>query len=426
MGFPVRRGRTVRDHRPALTIIEKLAGTQKFNVSFAFDFVLAPIAGTVRAWLNSSAHGQARVVTTEIAVGNGAAGLTRQPVRPIDGASRMANDAVLVTGAAGFIGFHVALRYAAAGRNVVGVDNLHPYYDPALKEARVAELKKFPGFRFIKLDLADRKATEALFAAHRFPYVVHLAAQAGVRYSLVDPASYVDANLVGFANVLEGCRHNGCLHLVFASSSSVYGANTKLPFSVHDNVDHPISLYGATKKANELMAHAYSHLYGLPATGLRFFTVYGPWGRPDMAMYLFAKAIMEGKPIRLYNNGNMRRDFTYVDDVVEAIVRLVERAPAPNAAGDNKRPDPGTSAAPWRIYNIGNNSTVEVMRVVTLLEQELGRTAVKEMAPMQPGDVPATWADIDDLASEIGFRPHTTIETGIRKFVAWYRTYHGL
>jgi UDP-glucuronate 4-epimerase len=338
----------------------------------------------------------------------------------------MADDPVLVTGAAGFIGFHVARRLAEAGRNVVGVDNLNPYYDPALKEARLAELGKLPAFRFLRLDLADRKATAALFAEYRFPVVVHLAAQAGVRHSLVNPAAYVDANLVGFANVLEGCRHSGCRHLLFASSSSVYGANGKLPFSVHDNVDHPISLYGATKKANELMAHAYSHLYGLPATGVRFFTVYGPWGRPDMAMYIFAKAIMEGAPIRLYNNGNMRRDFTYVDDVTEAVVRLIDRAPPPNPSWSAGAVDPGTSAAPWRIYNIGNNRTVEVRRVVTLLEQELGRTAVKEMAPMQPGDVPATWADIDDLASEVGFRPETPIEVGIRKFVAWYRSYHGL
>ncbi|HWP26698.1 MAG TPA: NAD-dependent epimerase [Xanthobacteraceae bacterium] len=338
----------------------------------------------------------------------------------------MADDSVLVTGAAGFIGFHVARRLAAAGRNVVGVDNLNPYYDPALKEARLAELGKLATFRFVRLDLADRKGVATLFAEHRFPFVVHLAAQAGVRYSLVNPATYVDANLVGFANVLEGCRHSGCRHLLFASSSSVYGTNTKLPFSVHDNVDHPISLYGATKKANELMAHAYSHLYGMPATGLRFFTVYGPWGRPDMAMYVFAKAIMEGAPIRLYNNGNMRRDFTYVDDATEAVVRLIDRAPAPNPAWSAGAADPGTSAAPWRIYNIGNNRTVEVMRVVTLLEQELGRRAVKEMAPMQPGDVPATWADIDDLVREVGFRPETPIEVGIRKFVAWYRSYHGL
>lgn len=338
----------------------------------------------------------------------------------------MADDSVLVTGAAGFIGFHVARYLAAAGRNVVGVDNLNPYYDPALKQARLVELGKLASFRFVRLDLADRQGVATLFAAHRFPFVVHLAAQAGVRYSLVNPATYVDANLVGFANVLEGCRHSGCRHLLFASSSSVYGANTKLPFSVHDNVDHPISLYGATKKANELMAHAYSHLYGLPATGLRFFTVYGPWGRPDMAMYIFTKAIMEGAAIRLYNNGNMRRDFTYVDDVTEAVVRLIDRAPAPNPAWPAGAADPGTSAAPWRIYNIGNNRTVEVMRVVTLLEQELGRTAVKEMVPMQPGDVPATWADIDDLVRDVGFRPDTPIETGIRKFVAWYRSYHGV
>jgi UDP-glucuronate 4-epimerase len=338
----------------------------------------------------------------------------------------MADDVVLVTGAAGFIGFHVARRLAEAGRSVIGIDNLNPYYDPALKQARLAELGKLPAFRFVKLDLSERRATAALFAEHRFPLVVHLAAQAGVRYSLVDPAAYVDANIVGFANVLEGCRHHGCRHLVFASSSSVYGANAKLPFSVHDNVDHPISFYGATKKANELMAHAYSHLYGLPATGLRFFTVYGPWGRPDMAMYIFAKAIMEGKPIRLFNNGRMRRDFTYVDDAVEAVVRLIDRAASPNLSWSAGAPDPGTSAAPWRIYNIGNNRTVEVTRVVALLEAELGRAAIKEMAPMQPGDVAETRADIDDLVGDAGFRPDTPIETGIHRFVTWYRAYHGL
>jgi UDP-glucuronate 4-epimerase len=337
----------------------------------------------------------------------------------------MADDLVLVTGAAGFIGFHVAQRLAEAGRNVVGVDNLSPYYDPALKEARLAELGKLSAFSFVRLDLADRKQVAALFAEHRFPFVVHLAAQAGVRYSLVNPAAYVDANLAGFANVLEGCRHHGCRHLVFGSSSSVYGANAKLPFSVHHNVDHPISFYAATKRANELMAHAYSHLYGLPATGLRFFTVYGPWGRPDMAMYIFAKAIMEGAPIRLYNDGKMRRDFTYIDDAVEAVVRLIDRPPSPTARSAGA-PDPATSAAPWRIFNVGNNSTVELLHVVRLLEQELGRTAVKEMAPIPPGDVPATWADIDDLVGEVGFRPDTPIEVGVHKFIAWYRSYHRL
>ena len=278
----------------------------------------------------------------------------------------MAHDAILVTGAAGFIGFHVARRLLQNGRKVVGLDNLNDYYDPKLKEARLAELAKLPGFTFVKLDLAEREAMAALFAEHKFPQVVHLAAQAGVRYSLVNPHAYVDANVQGFINVLEGCRHNACKHLLFASSSSVYGANTKLPFSVHDNVDHPISLYAATKKANELMAHTYSHLYRLPATGLRFFTVYGPWGRPDMAMFIFATAIVDGKPLRLFNNGNMRRDFTYVDDVTEAVVRLADRVPTPDPAWSGDAPDPGSSLAPWRIYNIGNNRTVEVSRVVEL------------------------------------------------------------
>ncbi|HET7681140.1 MAG TPA: NAD-dependent epimerase [Xanthobacteraceae bacterium] len=338
----------------------------------------------------------------------------------------MANDAILVTGAAGFIGFHVARRLLQNGRRVVGLDNLNDYYDPKLKEARLAELAKLPGFTFVKLNLAEREAVAALFAEYKFPQVVHLAAQAGVRYSLVNPHAYVDANVQGFMNVLEGCRQNGCRHLLFASSSSVYGANTKLPFSVHDNVDHPISLYAATKKANELMAHAYSHLYRLPATGLRFFTVYGPWGRPDMAMFIFASAIVDGKPLRLFNNGNMRRDFTYVDDVTEAVVRLVDRLPTPDPAWSGDAPDPGSSLAPWRIYNIGNNRTVEVSRVVDLLEQEFGRPAIREMAPMQPGDVSETRADVDDLMRDVGFRPATSIEEGIKRFAAWYRGYRGI
>jgi UDP-glucuronate 4-epimerase len=338
----------------------------------------------------------------------------------------MANDAILVTGAAGFIGFHVARRLLQNGRRVVGLDNLNNYYDPKLKEARLAELAKLPGFTFVKLNLAEREAVAALFAEHKFPQVVHLAAQAGVRYSLVNPYAYVDANVQGFMNVLEGCRQNGCQHLLFASSSSVYGANTKLPFSVHDNVDHPISLYAATKKANELMAHTYSHLYRLPATGLRFFTAYGPWGRPDMAMFIFASAIVDGKPLRLFNNGNMRRDFTYVDDVTEAVVRLVDRVPIPDPAWSGDAPDPGTSLAPWRIYNIGNNRTVEVSRVVDLLEQEFGRPAIREMAPMQPGDVSETRADVDDLMRDVGFRPATSIEEGIKRFAAWFRGYRGI
>jgi len=338
----------------------------------------------------------------------------------------MAHDAILVTGAAGFIGFHVARRLLQNGRKVVGLDNLNDYYDPKLKEARLAELAKLPGFTFVKLNLAEREAMAALFAEYKFPQVVHLAAQAGVRYSLVNPHAYVDANVQGFINVLEGCRHNACKHLLFASSSSVYGANTKLPFSVHDNVDHPISLYAATKKANELMAHTYSHLYRLPATGLRFFTVYGPWGRPDMAMFIFATAIVDGKPLRLFNNGNMRRDFTYVDDVTEAVVRLADRVPTPDPAWSGDAPDPGSSLAPWRIYNIGNNRTVEVSRVVELLEKEFGRPAIREMAPMQPGDVSETRADVDDLMRDVGFRPSTTIEEGIKRFAAWYREYRGI
>ena len=335
-------------------------------------------------------------------------------------------DAVLVTGAAGFIGFHVSQRLLSEGREVVGLDIVNSYYDPKLKEARLDILKRELNFTFVRLDLTDRTAMKALFEKYRFPLVVHLAAQAGVRYSLEHPHAYVDANLEGFINVLEGCRHNGCRHLVFASSSSVYGANAKLPFSVQDNVDHPISLYAASKKANELMAHAYSHLYRIPATGLRFFTVYGPWGRPDMAMFVFAKAILGGQPIKLFNHGNMRRDFTYVDDVSQAVVRLVDRPPPGNPDWNGDKPDPATSAAPWKIYNIGNNNPEELLHVVSLLEQEFGRTATKEMLPMQPGDVPATYADIEDLARDIGFRPSTTIEDGIKRFAKWYRDYHKL
>jgi UDP-glucuronate 4-epimerase len=336
----------------------------------------------------------------------------------------MADNIVLVTGAAGFIGFHVTQRLLAEGRQVVGIDSLNNYYDPQLKQARLAMLQAQPGFTFRKLDLADRAAMKDLFAAYRFPAVVHLAAQAGVRYSLENPHAYVDANLEGFINVLEGCRHNGCEHLLFASSSSVYGANTKLPFSVKDNVDHPISLYAATKKANELMAHSYSHLYRLPTTGLRFFTVYGPWGRPDMAMFIFAKAILAGQPVRLFNHGRMRRDFTYVDDVVQAVVRLVDRPPQGNPDWDGNRPDPATSKAPWTVYNIGNNHPEELTHVISLLEKEFGRPAIKEMLPMQPGDVEATYADVADLERDIGFKPATPIEDGIARFAKWYRDYH--
>jgi UDP-glucuronate 4-epimerase len=336
----------------------------------------------------------------------------------------MTKDKILVTGAAGFIGFHVVQRLHAAGREVVGVDNINDYYDPTLKEARLKILKGDSRFVFTRLDLSDRAATKALFEQHGFPVVIHLAAQAGVRYSLQYPHAYVDANMQGFMNVLEGCRHNGCKHLLFASSSSVYGANTKLPFSVQDNVDHPISLYAASKKANELMAHAYSHLFGLPATGLRFFTVYGPWGRPDMAMFIFAKAILEGQPIKLFNHGKMRRDFTYIDDVSQAVVRLSDRPPQGNPNWDGSHPDPATSSAPWRIYNIGNNRPEDLMHVVALLEKEFGKGALKELLPMQPGDVEATYADVTDLERDIGFRPSTAIEEGIARFAKWYREYH--
>jgi UDP-glucuronate 4-epimerase len=336
----------------------------------------------------------------------------------------MADGPILVTGAAGFIGFHVAQRLLREGRDVVGLDNMNSYYDPTLKEARRAELAKSSRLRSVKLDLADRDGMASLFKEHRFPYVVHLAAQAGVRHSLVDPFAYVDANLTGFTTILEGCRHSGCRHLLYASSSSVYGSNTKMPFSVHENVDHPLSLYGASKKANELMSHAYAHLFGLPTTGLRFFTVYGPWGRPDMAMWIFTKAILAGEPIKLFNNGNMRRDFTYVDDVVESVARLVDRRPAGNPDFSTASPDPGSSSAPWRVYNIGNNKPVELLEVVRLLEETLGKKAKRELMPMQPGDVPATYADVDDLMRDVDFRPATPIAEGIRRFIEWYRAYH--
>jgi UDP-glucuronate 4-epimerase len=331
---------------------------------------------------------------------------------------------ILVTGAAGFIGFHVARRLVEAGREVIGVDNLSPYYDPKLKEKRLAQLANAKNFKFVRLDLADRAATAALFAEHRFPFVIHLAAQAGVRYSLVDPHAYVDANLIGFVNILEGCRHQGCRHLLYASSSSVYGSNTKMPFRTSDNVDHPLSLYGASKKANELMAHSYSHLFNLPTTGLRFFTVYGPWGRPDMAMWIFAKAIGAGKPIKLFNHGKMRRDFTYIDDVVQSVVRLIDRPAQGDPSWSSEAPDPASSSAPWRIYNIGNNNPVELLDVVALLEKELGKKAIRELTLMQPGDVPATFADVDDLMRDVGFKPSTPIGEGIARFIAWYKEYH--
>ena len=332
----------------------------------------------------------------------------------------------LVTGAAGFIGYHTSERLLARGDEVVGLDNLNDYYDPTLKESRLARLQKHPGFRFVRAELGDRAALERLFAAERFDRVIHLAAQAGVRYSLTNPHTYIDSNLTGFLHILEGCRHHGVGHLTYASSSSVYGANTAMPFSVHQNVDHPVSLYAATKKANELMAHTYSHLYRLPTTGLRFFTVYGPWGRPDMALFLFTKAILEGKPIDVFNHGRMRRDFTYVDDIVEGVIRTSDHVAAPNPDWDSDRPDPATSKAPYRIYNIGNNNPVELMHLISTLEQALGRTAEKRMMDIQPGDVPATYADVDALVKDVGFAPKTPIEHGVGNFVAWYREYYGI
>ncbi|MEK0085299.1 NAD-dependent epimerase [Benzoatithermus flavus] len=328
---------------------------------------------------------------------------------------------VLVTGAAGFIGYHLTDRLLGEGCRVVGLDSLNDYYDPRLKQARLARLEGREGFRFVRLDLADRVGMAELFATVQPTVVVNLAAQAGVRYSLQNPHAYVDANLTGFMNILEGCRHHGVKHLVYASSSSVYGANTKMPFSVHDNVDHPLSLYAASKKANELMAHTYSHLYGLPTTGLRFFTVYGPWGRPDMAMFIFTQAMLEGRPIQVFNHGRMRRDFTYIDDIVEGVRRVMDRVPAPDPAWSGEQPDPGTSRAPYRIYNIGNHSPVELLHVIATLERELGVEAVKEMLPLQPGDVPATYADVEDLMRDVGFKPATPIEEGIARFVRWYK-----
>jgi UDP-glucuronate 4-epimerase len=332
---------------------------------------------------------------------------------------------VLVTGAAGFIGFHLSKRLLERGDEVVGLDSVNEYYDVNLKKARLSQLEGRPGFRFIKMGLEEREGVLKLFEAEKFDKVVNLAAQAGVRYSLVNPYAYIDANIVGFINILEGCRHNGVNHLVFASSSSVYGANTKMPFSVHDNVDHPVSLYAATKKANELMAHTYSHLYNIPCTGLRFFTVYGPWGRPDMALFIFTKAILEGRPIDVFNYGKMKRDFTYIDDIVEGVVRTIDRIAEPNPNWSGDSPDPGTSRAPYRIYNIGNNNPVELMRFIEVLEDALGKKAVKNLLPMQPGDVPATYADVDDLMMDVGFKPSTSIEEGIKRFVEWYRGYYG-
>ena len=333
---------------------------------------------------------------------------------------------ILLTGAAGFIGAALALRLLERGDEVVGVDNLDPYYDVALKRARLDRARAFAGFRDIRADISDRTAVEELFARERPEVVVNLAAQAGVRYSLENPHAYVNANLVGFINILEGCRRHGVGHMVYASSSSVYGANRTLPFSVQHNVDHPLSLYGATKKANELMAHSYSHLYGLPATGLRFFTVYGPWGRPDMALFVFTRNILEGRPIAVFNRGRHRRDFTYVDDVVEGVVRVLDRPAAANEHWRAESPDPATSAAPHRVYNIGNSRWVRLERYIEVLEECLGRKAKKNLLPLQPGDVPNTWADVDDLEKEFGYRPSTPVEVGVRRFVDWYGEYYGV
>ncbi|CAK8717912.1 MAG: UDP-glucuronate 4-epimerase [Candidatus Electronema aureum] len=332
---------------------------------------------------------------------------------------------ILVTGAAGFIGHNLSKRLLAAGRTVIGLDNLNDYYDPNLKKARLAELLAFPSFRHADFDMADRGLMEQLFRKEQFDAVVNLAAQAGVRYSLTNPYSYVDTNIVGFINVLEGCRHNKVKHLLYASSSSVYGANTSMPFSVHDNVDHPVSLYAASKRANELMAHTYSHLYGLHCTGLRFFTVYGPWGRPDMALFLFTKAILEDKPIQIFNNGDMERDFTYIDDIVEGVFRLIDHIPQANPDWSGDTPDASNSYCPWRLYNIGNNDKQPLLRYIEVLEDCLGKKAIRNYLPMQAGDVRATYANVDGLVREIGFKPQTTIEEGISKFVQWYRGYYG-
>jgi len=333
---------------------------------------------------------------------------------------------LLVTGAAGFIGYHTAKRLLERGDEVVGLDNLNEYYDVTLKQARLEQLERHENFRFVKLDLADRAGMEKLFAARKFERVIHLGAQAGVRYSLEHPFAYVDSNLVGTMAVLEGCRRNGVEHLVYASTSSVYGANTKMPFSVHQNVDHPLSLYAATKKANELMAHTYSSLYKLPVTGLRFFTVYGPFGRPDMALFLFTKNILAGKPIDVFNYGRHKRDFTYIDDIVEGVVRAADRVATANPAWSSDAPDPATSNAPYRLYNIGNQKPVELMRYIEVLENCLGRKAEKNLLPLQVGDVPDTWADVEDLATDIGYRPSTPIEVGVKNFVDWYVDYYNV
>lgn len=333
---------------------------------------------------------------------------------------------VIVTGAAGFIGFHTARALLGRGDRVLGIDSLNAYYDPALKAARLAQLEPYDEFSFAKADIADDSATNRIFAGFKPQRVIHLAAQAGVRHSLTHPAHYVQSNLVGFSNVLEACRQNNVEHLVFASSSSVYGANTRIPFSVHDNVDHPLSLYAASKKSNELMAHVYAHLYRIPTTGLRFFTVYGPWGRPDMALFKFVKQLLAGKPIDVYNRGDHARDFTYIDDVVEAVLRVVDRPPAPNPQWSGDNPDPGTSSAPYRLYNIGNHNAIPLMDFIGLIENTVGLEAKKKFLRLQPGDVPRTCADVTDLVDDIGFEPTTPIEVGISRFVTWYRNYYGV
>lgn len=330
---------------------------------------------------------------------------------------------VLVTGSAGFIGSTLILKLLKRGDTVIGIDNHNDYYDPAIKEARLARFSGHPNYTHLRIDLADRQAINACFESYKPQRVVSLAAQAGVRYSIENPLAYIDSNIVGFTHILEGCRHHDVKHLVYASSSSVYGANTAMPFSIHQNVDHPLSLYAASKKANELMAHTYSHLYSLPTTGLRFFTVYGPWGRPDMALFKFTKAILEGKPIQVFNHGKHRRDFTYVDDIVEGVIRVLDQPAQPNPDWCGKAPDPGTSMAPWRVYNIGNNSPVELMDYIAALESALGKTAIKELLPLQAGDVPDTYADVDDLVEQFHYKPDTSIEDGISRFVAWYRDY---
>lgn len=333
---------------------------------------------------------------------------------------------VLVTGAAGFIGLHLSLKLCQAGFRVIGIDNLNDYYDVNLKQARVEVLNLEPNFTFEKIDLTDRMGINAVFSKYPVDYVVNLAAQAGVRYSLTNPHAYLESNIHGFLNILEACRTHNIKHLVYASSSSVYGANTAMPFSVHHNVDHPISLYAASKKSNELMAHTYSALYNLPSTGLRFFTVYGPFGRPDMALFLFTKAIIEGKPINVFNNGKMKRDFTYVDDIVEGIVRLIPKPPAPDKNWSGKAPDPSSSFAPYRIYNIGNNKPIELLRFIEVIEQQLGKSAIKNFLPLQDGDVPETYADVSDLIREVDFKPATPIEVGVAKFVSWYKGYYNI